>query len=244
MFAVKNLKVETDKKELLHGVNLSVKTGEIHVIMGPNGSGKSTLANAIIGHPKYKVKGGKISLEGKNIIGLKADKRAQKGLMLAFQYPKEIPGVSVLSFLQTAANALRKTREQSPISPIEFRKMLRNRLEEFGLDSKFMYRHINEGFSGGEKKKMEMVQMLLLEPKIAIFDEIDSGLDVDALKMIARSIKKFTNRQRAVILITHYNRILRYIVPNKVHVMINGEIVKSGGHALAKQLEREGFSKY
>ncbi|MEK9132727.1 MAG: Fe-S cluster assembly ATPase SufC, partial [Patescibacteria group bacterium] len=210
---MKNLKVETDKKELLHGVNLSVKTGEIHVIMGPNGSGKSTLANAIIGHPKYKVKGGKISLEGKNIIGLKADKRAQKGLMLAFQYPKEIPGVSVLSFLQTAANALRKTREQSPISPIEFRKMLRNRLEEFGLDSKFMYRHINEGFSGGEKKKMEMVQMLLLEPKIAIFDEIDSGLDVDALKMIARSIKKFTNRQRAVILITHYNRILRYIVP-------------------------------
>lgn len=244
MLELKNLTVETDKKTLLHGVNFGVKAGEIHVIMGPNGSGKSTLANAVIGHPKYKVKGGKILFGSKNISGLKADKRAQKGLLLAFQYPKEIPGVSVLSFVQTSANALRRARGQPLLSPIEFRKMLRAKLEEFGLDSAFMSRHINEGFSGGEKKKMEMVQMLMLEPKIAIFDEIDSGLDVDALKAIAKSIKEFTNRRRAVILITHYNRILRYIVPDKVHVMINGEIVKSGGRALARKLEREGFSKY
>lgn len=218
-----------------------MKPGEVHAVMGPNGSGKSTLANACMGHPKYKVTGGEIVLSGEDVTALKADKRAQRGLFLAFQYPKEIPGVSVISFLQMAVNSVRKARGETPFSPIEFRKLLRAKLAEFSLDSKFMNRSMNEGFSGGEKKKMEILQMALLEPKIAILDETDSGLDVDALKVVSEGINKLASPTRGMLLITHYQRILHYVKPDFIHVMMDGRIVKSGGPELGERVEKEGY---
>ncbi|MBI5412923.1 Fe-S cluster assembly ATPase SufC [Candidatus Peregrinibacteria bacterium] len=241
MFQIKNLKVDVNEKHILQGVSLKIKPGEIHVVMGPNGSGKSTLANAIAGNPKYKTTDGKIALGGEDLTHARPDHRAQKGILLAFQYPKEIPGVSVLNFLQTAHKAICKARKIAPMNPIEFRKALRERLAKFGLDATFMNRSMNEGFSGGEKKKLEMIQLSFLEPKIAIIDEIDSGLDIDALKVIAGGIKFLAYGGRGVLLITHYKRILQYLKPDFIHVMVCGRIVKSGSHKLADELERKGY---
>jgi Fe-S cluster assembly ATP-binding protein len=241
MLSIKNLRVSVEEKPIIHGISLKIKPGEIHVVMGPNGSGKSTLANTIMGHPKYSVRDGEIRMNGENVVGLKADKRAQRGIFLAFQYPKEIPGVTVISFLQMAVAAVRKARGEPVLNPIEFRKLLRRWLAEFSLDAKFMNRYVNEGFSGGEKKKMEILQMALLEPKIAVLDETDSGLDVDALKMVAEGINRLASPQRGILLITHYQRILHYVKPHFVHVMMEGKIVKSGGPELAGQLENEGY---
>lgn len=241
MFEIKHLRVGIDKKEIVHDVSLIINSGEIHAIMGPNGSGKSTIANAIMGHPKYKIESGEIILDAENIEELKADKRAQKGIFLAFQYPKEIPGVSVSAFLRTAVAAVRKARGEQIYTPIEFRKLLRTKMTELNLDSKFMSRSINEGFSGGEKKKIEILQMALLEPKIAVLDETDSGLDVDALRIVAEGINRLATPKRGILLITHYQRILHYVKPHFVHIMINGQIVKSGGSDLAKKIETEGY---
>lgn len=241
MFSLQNLKVSVGEKPILLGIHLKIQPGEIHCLMGPNGSGKSTLANTIMGHPKYTVTGGKIILDGTDLVGLKADKRARAGVFLAFQYPKEIPGVTVLRFLQMAVAAVRKARGEAALNPIEFRKLLRAKMAEFNLESSFMNRSMNEGFSGGEKKKMEILQMALLEPKIAILDETDSGLDVDALRTVSEGINKLTAPTRGILLVTHYQRILHYVKPHFVHVMIAGQIVKSGGPELAERLEREGY---
>ncbi len=241
MFFIKNLFVAIAEKPIIHGLSLKIAPGEIHAIMGPNGSGKSTLANTIMGHPRYTVTGGEIFVDDTNLVGLKADKRAGHGVFLAFQYPKEIPGVTVISFLQMATNAVRKARALPIQSPIEFRKLLRSKLSEFSLDAKFMNRYVNEGFSGGEKKKMEILQMALLEPKLAVLDETDSGLDVDALKIVSEGINRLLSPERSILLITHYQRILHYVKPHFVHVMIDGNIVQSGGPELAARLEREGY---
>ena len=241
MFLIKNLHISVENKEIVKGVSLHIRPGEIHAIMGPNGSGKSTLANTIMGHPKYVITSGELILDGEHIEGLKADKRAKAGIFLAFQYPKEIPGVSVLSFLQMAVSAVRKARGLSELNPIEFRKLLRAKLAEFSLDSKFMNRSLNDGFSGGEKKKMEILQMALLEPRMAILDETDSGLDVDALKIVSEGINRLREPTRGVLLITHYQRILHYVKPHFIHVMMDGRIVKSGGPELGERLEREGY---
>lgn len=241
MFQIQNLQVSVEEKPILHGVSLNIRPGEIHAVMGPNGSGKSTLANTIMGHPKYAITSGDLVIDGESLIGLKADKRARKGIFLAFQYPKEIPGVTVSSFLQMAVSAVRKARGEAELNPIEFRKILRAKLVEFSLEAKFLNRYMNEGFSGGEKKKMEILQMALLEPKIAVLDETDSGLDVDALRIVSEGINRLTSKTRGILLITHYQRILHYVKPKYVHVMMDGRIVKSGGHELAQQIETKGY---
>lgn len=241
MFTIKNLKIGIDEKEIVHGVTLTIKPGEVHAIMGPNGSGKSTIANTIMGHPRYTILEGEILIDGENIEKLKADKRAQKGVFLAFQYPKEIPGVTVSAFLRTAVSAVRKARGEALMSPIEFRKLLRVRMTELSLDAKFMNRYVNEGFSGGEKKKVEILQMALLEPKIAILDETDSGLDVDALRIVSEGINRLHSPTRGILLITHYQRILHYVKPDFVHIMIDGKIVMSGTQDLALKVENEGY---
>lgn len=249
MLQLQDLKISVDGKEILKGVSLEVRPGEIHAIMGPNGSGKSTLAHALMGHPKYVLRGGKILVEneiiaqadGGNPINLSPEKRAHRGLFLAFQYPEEMPGVSLATFLKTAYTSLEKIHGKTPTNIIEFRKMLREELKRFGMDSKFLNRDLNDGFSGGEKKKMEILQMALLKPKYAVLDETDSGLDVDALKIVAEGINRFADPSRGILLITHYQRILHYVKPHFVHVMIDGRIVESGGHELAEKLEREGY---
>ncbi len=254
MMQIKNLKIAVEGKEILRGISLEIRPGEIHAIMGPNGSGKSTLANALMGHPKYKMTGGKILIDGDviadaedntggtNPIFLTPEKRAHKGLFLAFQYPEEIPGVSITTFLKTAYNAMEKIRGGKPTNIVEFRKLLRAQLKEFSLDSKFLNRDLNDGFSGGEKKKMEILQMALLKPKYAVLDETDSGLDVDALKIVSEGIQKLTGLARGILLITHYQRILHYVKPHFVHVMMDGRIVESGTRSLAEKLEKEGYS--
>lgn len=241
MLVIKNLKVSAQGKQILDDVTLRIKSGEAHAIMGPNGSGKSTLANAIMGNPKYLATGGEALFKGKSILGLKADKRAHAGIFLAFQYPKEIPGVTVMDFISEAAAQLRKARGLPPINPLEFRKEAREKLLEFGFEPDFLNRYINEGFSGGEKKKMEIAQMALLEPEIAILDEADSGLDVDGLKIIAKGIKKFIARNKSVIFITHNQKILNHIKPDFIHVMSGGKIVTSGDRKLGEKLEKQGF---
>lgn len=241
MFEVKNLNVEVEGKPIVKNFSLKIGAGEIHAIMGPNGSGKSTLASAIMGHPKYVVTGGQILVEGEDVVPLKADKRSHRGLFLAFQYPKEIPGVSVTSFMQMAVNAVRKAHGQEPLNPLVFRKLLRSKMQELSLDAKFMTRSMNEGFSGGEKKKVEILQMALLEPKLAVLDETDSGLDVDALKTVSEGINRLASATRSMLIITHYQRILHYVKPHFVHVMIDGRIVKSGGPGLGQKLEKEGY---
>jgi Fe-S cluster assembly ATP-binding protein len=240
---IKNLHVAVSGKPILNGVCLDIKPGEIHVVMGPNGSGKSTLANSIMGHPKYSVTEGEITINKKNIVKLSPDKRAHAGVFLAFQYPKEIPGVSVSSFIQTAMRETRNQENKKTRNPIQFRKTLRANLVELGLDAKFMNRDINHGFSGGEKKKMEVLQMTMLKPKFAILDEPDSGLDIDALKIVAEAINQAAKAKLGILLITHYQRILKYIKPTKVHVMMCGKIVKSGGPELVRKLEREGYKE-
>lgn len=241
---INDLHVGVEDTEILKGVNLTIKTGEVHAIMGPNGTGKSTLAYALMGHPKFTVEKGEVLLDGENILDLDPDERAHKGLFLAFQYPVAVPGVSVANFLRTAVNAKRKANnpEDEGISIPAFRKMLREKMELLELETSFAGRYLNEGFSGGEKKRVEILQMAALDPTFAILDETDSGLDIDALQTVADGVNKLRSDQQGTLMITHYQRVLNYIKPDFVHVMLDGRIVESGGPELAKRLEEEGYA--
>ena len=239
---MQDLHVSVDGKEILKGINLKVKQGEIHALMGPNGSGKSTLAYTIMGHPKYKVESGDIKLNGESIIKLGADLRSQKGIFLAFQYPVTISGLKLFNFLRASYNAARQNDDGAhPITILEFRELLKEKLDTLNIDQSFASRYLNEGFSGGEKKRAEILQMALLTPKIALLDETDSGLDIDALKVVADGVNRLAGPDLGVLIITHYQRILRYIKPQFVHVVVDGEIVVSGGEELAEELEEKGY---
>jgi Fe-S cluster assembly ATP-binding protein len=240
---IKNLHVSIDGKEILNGLNLTVNTGEVHAIMGPNGTGKSTLANTLMGHPSYQVTEGEILFKGQNIVNLPVDERARLGMFLAFQYPVSIPGVTVANFLRTAVNAHRKTLNSADKGiPIpEFRKQMIVQMDYLKMDHAFAGRYLNEGFSGGEKKRTEILQMAMLKPEIAILDETDSGLDIDALKIVSEGVNALRNSDLGVLVITHYQRMLNYIKPDVVHVMMDGRIVESGGPELALTLEERGY---
>ena len=239
---LKNLCVEVEGKSILKGVNLDVGSGELHVIMGPNGSGKSTLANTIAGHPKYEITSGNIIYENNPINDMSIEDRSCEGIFMSFQYPIGIPGVKNIYFLRAAVNAIRKYSGKSEIDSAEFLKSIREKLKLVGLDESFLHRAINEGFSGGEKKRNEILQMITLEPKLSVLDETDSGLDIDALKIIADGINSYRNSERSFILITHYQRILNFLDPDKVHVLLDGRIVSSGDITLAHELEKKGYS--
>jgi Fe-S cluster assembly ATP-binding protein len=240
---IRNLHVSVEDKPILKGVDLTVKQGEIHALMGPNGSGKSTLANSLMGHPDYEVTSGQIIFDGVDLLELDADKRSRLGLFLAFQYPVVIPGVTLANFLRQALNARRKDEDpEDKGMPIpEFRRLLKEKMDMLQMDHSFAGRYLNEGFSGGEKKRAEILQMAALEPKIAVLDETDSGLDIDALRIVSEGVNKLYGPDLGVLVITHYQRILNYITPQFVHVMINGRIVESGGAELALQLESQGY---
>ncbi len=237
IFDIKNLKVKAYDKQILNGVNLTIKSGEVHAIMGPNGTGKSTLASAIMGNPKYEVTEGEILLNGENILDLEVDERARKGVFLAMQYPAEVPGVTNSNFIKSAVNA---TREKK-LSVTEFLKELDKAVEVLKVRKDLPHRYLNDGFSGGEKKRNEILQMLMLKPKIAVLDEIDSGLDIDALKVVGEAISKARNEDTAILIITHYQRILDYINPTYVHIMIDGKIAKTGGLELINKIETKGY---
>ena len=245
--SIKDLRVSVDEKLILKGLSLEVKLGEIHAIMGPNGSGKSTMAYALAGHPKYEVEGGEVWMDGVNLLELTPDERAKMGLFLAFQYPTAIPGISMANFLRASVNAVRGgansegNGRNKGIPITQFRKMLLEKMDMLKMDKSFATRYLNEGFSGGEKKRAEILQMALLEPKYAILDETDSGLDIDALRIVADGVNAMTGPEHAFIIITHYQRILNYIKPDFVHVMYEGQIVESGGPELAERLEVEGY---
>ncbi len=241
MLKIKDLQASIEGKEILRGINLEVNAGEVHAIMGPNGSGKSTLANVIAGREEYEVTGGEISLEGEDIDDLDPEERAHRGIFLSFQYPVEIPGVSVTNFMKTAINETRKAQGKDDMAAKDMLKMIREKSELLEIDRKFLSRSLNEGFSGGEKKRNEIFQMAMLEPKLAILDETDSGLDIDALRIVANGVNKLKNKDNATIVITHYQRLLDYIVPDYVHVLYKGRIVKSGGKELAQELEKRGY---
>jgi Fe-S cluster assembly ATP-binding protein len=241
MLSIKNLHARVEDKEILRGINLEVRAGEVHAIMGPNGSGKSTLSSVIAGKEDYEVTDGAIYLEGEDIGDLAPEERAHKGVFLSFQYPVEIPGVSVTNFMKTAINESRKAKGQTEMPANEMLKLIREKSEMLEIDRKFLSRSLNEGFSGGEKKRNEIFQMAMLEPKLAILDETDSGLDIDALRIVANGVNKLRSEDNAVIVITHYQRLLDYIVPDFVHVLYNGKIVKSGGKELAYELEEKGY---
>ncbi len=241
MLKIKNLHASVEDKAILKGINLEVNPGEVHAIMGPNGSGKSTLASVIAGKEEYEVEEGEILLEDENIDELAAEERAHKGIFLSFQYPVEIPGVSVTNFMKTAINETRKAKGLEDMPANEMLKMIREKSELLEIDRKFLSRSLNEGFSGGEKKRNEIFQMAMLEPKLAILDETDSGLDIDALRIVANGVNKLKSKDNAVIVITHYQRLLDYIVPDYVHVLYNGRIVKSGTKELAHELEAKGY---
>jgi Fe-S cluster assembly ATP-binding protein len=241
MLSIKNLHASIGDKEILKGINLEVKAGEIHAIMGPNGAGKSTLASIIAGNENYEVTEGEISLEGEDLAELAPDERAHKGVFLSFQYPVEIPGVSVTNFMRTAINETRKANGLDEMPANEMLKLIREKSELLEIDRRFLSRSLNEGFSGGEKKRNEIFQMAMLEPKIAILDETDSGLDIDALRIVANGVNKLKSDKNAIVVITHYQRLLDYIVPDFVHVLYNGKIVKSGGKELAHELEEKGY---
>jgi Fe-S cluster assembly ATP-binding protein len=238
---VKDLKVKIDDKEILKGISLEIEKGEVVALMGPNGSGKSTLAYVLMGHPRYEVTSGKIFLNGDDITNARPDERAKKGLFLSFQYPQEISGVSVSNFLRTSLNAVREGRNEKPISVIDFHKLMQEKMSLLKVDKNFSLRYLNEGFSGGEKKRMEILQMAVLQPKIGILDETDSGLDIDALRTVAMGVNGLKGRELGILLITHYQRILNYITPDKVHIVIDGRIVKSGGKELALEVENKGY---
>jgi Fe-S cluster assembly ATP-binding protein len=241
LLSIKNLHADIDGKEILKGLNLEVNKGEIHAIMGPNGAGKSTLASVLVGNPNFEVSEGEVSFEGKDLLNLDPEQRACEGLFLSFQYPVEIPGVSMVNFMRTALNETRKYRSQDPISASDFLKLMKERRELVELDSSLASRSVNEGFSGGEKKRNEIFQMAMLEPKLAILDETDSGLDIDALRIVASGVNKLRTKENATIVITHYQRLLDYIKPDFVHVLYKGRIVKSGGPELALKLEEKGY---
>jgi len=241
MLDIENLSAKIDGKTILNGLNLKVGAGEVHAIMGPNGAGKSTLASVIAGREDYEITSGKILLEGTDIEELSPEERAHNGVFLSFQYPVEIPGVSVTNFMKTAINETRKARGQEEMSASEMLKMIREKSKLLEMDSKFLSRSLNEGFSGGEKKRNEIFQMAMLEPKVAILDETDSGLDIDALRIVSNGVNKLRSSENAVVVITHYQRLLDYIVPDFVHVLYDGKIVKSGDKNLAKELEEKGY---
>jgi Fe-S cluster assembly ATP-binding protein len=241
MLQIKNLHAKVEDKDILKGINLTVNAGEVHAIMGPNGSGKSTLSAVIAGNENYEVTEGEVILDGEDLSELAPEERAHKGVFLSFQYPVEIPGVSVTNFMKTAINESRKAKGLEEMPANEMLKLIREKSELLEIDRKFMSRSLNEGFSGGEKKRNEIFQMAMLEPKLAILDETDSGLDIDALRIVANGVNKLKSDKNAVIVITHYQRLLDYIVPDFVHVLYNGRIVKSGGKELAYELEEKGY---
>jgi Fe-S cluster assembly ATP-binding protein len=241
MLEVKNLHVAVNGAEILRGVDLTVRRGEVHAIMGPNGSGKSTLAQALAGHPTYTVTEGTATYEGKDLLALKPEERAREGVFLAFQYPVEVRGITNSYFLRSAVNAIRKHRGQEELDPLDFLQVLEDKLKSIGWDDTLMNRPVNEGFSGGEKKRNEILQLAVLEPQLAILDETDSGLDIDALKTVAHAVNKLRAPDRAFVIVTHYQRLLNYITPDVVHVLFEGRIVKSGGPELAHELEAKGY---
>jgi Fe-S cluster assembly ATP-binding protein len=244
LLEIKNLHVEIDGKEILKGLDLTVNAGEVHAIMGPNGSGKSTLAYVLAGKADYTPTAGEVKLDGKNIFDMGPDERASAGLFLAFQYPLEIPGVATMTFLRTALNAQRKKRGEAELSTPEFLKKVRAVAGTLGIDQDMLRRAVNVGFSGGEKKRNEILQMALLEPRLGVLDETDSGLDIDALKVVSDGVNRLRAPQRAFVVITHYQRLLTYIVPDVVHVLSRGRIVKTGGKGLALELEARGYAEY
>ena len=244
MLDVKNLQVRVDDRQILNGLDLTVNAGEVHAIMGPNGSGKSTLAHVLAGKSGYEVTGGEVLFEGENLLDLGPDERAARGIFLAFQYPLEIPGVATMTFLRTAINAQRKQRGEPELSTPEFMKRVRDAAAKLDINPDMLRRGVNVGFSGGEKKRNEILQMALLEPRLCVLDETDSGLDIDALKIVADGVNRLRAPQRAMVVITHYQRLLNYIVPDVVHVLSRGRIVKTGGKELALELEAKGYTGY
>jgi Fe-S cluster assembly ATP-binding protein len=241
MLEIKNLQVKAEDKQILKGIDLTVNAGEVHAIMGPNGSGKSTLARALAGHPAYEVTGGAVSYEGRDLLDMDPDERAREGVFMAFQYPVEIAGVTNAYFLKAALNAKRKHHGEPELDAIEFLQLIKEKAKLLQIDQTMLNRAVNEGFSGGEKKRNEIFQMALLEPKLAILDETDSGLDIDALKTVSDGVNALRGPERAIIVVTHYQRLLDYIVPDYVHVLSAGRIVKSGGKELALELEQKGY---
>ena len=248
LLEIKNLHVATeDGTEIVRGVDLTVDSNEVHAVMGPNGSGKSTLAYALMGHPAYEITEGDILLDGESILEMEADERAQRGLFLAFQYPHAVPGVTVASFLRSAVNAVRKAKnggEEDPVKIPEFRKQLTAAMEQLKVPKEMAGRYLNDGFSGGEKKRVEILQMAMLSPRVAVLDETDSGLDIDALRIVANGVRSLVGPDMGALVITHYQRILNYIKPDFVHVFVDGRIVKEGGPELAEQLEAEGYEAF
>lgn len=247
MLSIKNLQasIQDEKqqtKQILHGVNLEIKPGEVHAIMGPNGSGKSTLANVLAGREDYTIIDGTVTLKNEDLLAMAPEERAAHGLFLAFQYPTEIPGVNNMYFLRTALNSLRKQKQLPPLDAADFLVLVRKKLKEVGLSEAFLHRGVNEGFSGGEKKRNEILQMLMMEPEFIMLDETDSGLDIDALQMVSRCVNSLRNENRSMLVVTHYQRLLDYIKPDVIHVMAKGKILKSGDAQLAKELEDKGYS--
>src|SRR5471032_193017 len=244
LLEVRNQQVRVEEREILHGLSLTVNSGEVHAIIGPNGSGKSTLSHVIAGKPGYEVTSGDILLDGESILEMSPDERAAKGVFLAFQYPVEVPGVATMTFLRTALNAQRKTRGEPEFSTPDFMKLVRDTSAKLGVSQEMLRRAVNVGFSGGEKKRNEILQMAILQPRLAVLDETDSGLDIDALKIVAEGVNRLRSPERSMIVITHYQRLLEFIVPDVVHVLAKGRVVKSGGKELALELEAKGYAEY
>ncbi len=243
MLEIKNLHVSVDNQEILKGLSLAINPGEVHSIMGPNGSGKSTLAQVLAGRDTYKVTDGEILYEGRNLLDMSPEERAREGIFMAFQYPVEIPGVANTYFLREALNAIRKHKGLEPLKHVEFVKLVKEKMKSLDVDDNLLQRSVNEGFSGGEKKRNEIFQLQVLEPRLAILDETDSGLDIDALKIVARGVNMMRGDERTFLIITHYQRLLNYIIPDFVHVLVDGRIVRSGGKGLALELEEKGYSQ-